>query len=243
MPILKAYPDDEEIVAQNAMMEFNKVRHEKSVNGQSVAGKSVKSARSASRSINKGNKWEEEEQVEDEASDITLHTCYEVEGIEKDEQDLDAIILSAMEQKLANLNRRRRAERVAAFCSAASRGEINKVQRGMRNGVHIDETDTNGRTALHCAAAEGQLEVVRYLIMCDASIDIQDNFKNTPLNDAVRHKQDEVASELRKSGAASLTLPGYEMGVKMCTMAHQGDMIGLKRLLQNRVDVNISVRG
>jgi len=240
VPILKVYPDDEEIVAQNAMLEFNKVKQEKSISG-SVAGRSVKSARSLSRSVH-GKDWQDEEDMDDNGSEKTLHTFYEVAEVEKDEQDLDAIILSGIEQKLASLNRRRRAERITAFCNAGSRGEIKKLERGMRNGVHIDETDTNGRTALHCAASEGQLEAVRYLIRSDASIDIQDNMKNTPLNDAVRHKQDEVALELRKSGAVSLALPGYEMGVQMCTMAHDGDMNGLKRLLQNRVDVNIAVR-
>ena len=43
MLILKAYADDEEVVAQNAMGEFNKARRALSSHGGSTAGKSVKS--------------------------------------------------------------------------------------------------------------------------------------------------------------------------------------------------------
>ena len=111
----------------------------------------------------------------------------------------------------------------------------------MRNGVHIDETDVNGRTALHCAASEGRVETVRYLLEARASVNVQDSYKNTPLNDAVRHKRDIVAADLRKFGASALTLPGYELGVQMCQFAHDGDQDQLHRMLTNGVDVNTAV--
>jgi len=248
MPILKAYPDDEEVVAQNAMSEFQKVKQEKSINGASTAkGRSVKSG---ARSVASERRIVNEKVVlvvhsenddEDGASEKSLNTAYELdEGVDHENQNVDAVILSGIEQKLQNLNQRRRAERIAQFCNAASRGEIDKIDRGMRNGVHVDETDVNGRTALHCAASEGQLETVRHLIEARASINILDNYKNTPLNDAVRHKYDNVALELRKNGSMPVVLPGYEMGVQMCTFAFEGDKDQLHRMITNRVDVNIA---
>ncbi len=248
MPILKAYPDDEEVVAQNAMSEFQKVKQEKSVNGASTAkGRSVKSgARSVAserRIVNDRVVLLVKSEQDDDGggSEKSLNTAYELdEGADHDHQNVDAVILSGIEQKLQHLNTRRRAERIAQFCNAASRGEIDKIDRGMRNGVHVDETDVNGRTALHCAASEGQLETVRHLIEARASINIQDNYKNTPLNDAVRHKYDSVASELRKNGCMPIALPGYEMGVQMCTFAFEGDKDQLQRMISNKVDVNIA---
>jgi hypothetical protein len=53
MPVLKAYPEDEEIVAQNAMSDFQKVKIDKSVAGGSVRGRSVKSG---ARSVQSNNR-------------------------------------------------------------------------------------------------------------------------------------------------------------------------------------------
>ena len=245
MPILKAYPDDEEMVSQNAMSEFQKVKQEKSVNGNSTKGRSVKSGARSMISERKAEggvvRFVEPSEHED-GSDRSLNTAYENdENGEDAEQSVDRIILSGIEQKLASLNQRRKAERIAQFCNAGSRGEIDKIERGMRNGVHIDETDVNGRTALHCAASEGRVETVRYLLEARASVNVQDSYKNTPLNDAVRHKRDIVAADLRKFGASALTLPGYELGVQMCQFAHDGDQDQLHRMLTNGVDVNTAV--
>jgi hypothetical protein len=55
MPILKAYPDDEEIVAQNAMSDFQKVKYEKSVAGGSVKGRSDKGRSVQSRGGHRGS--------------------------------------------------------------------------------------------------------------------------------------------------------------------------------------------
>ena len=128
MPILKAYPDDEEVVAQNAMSEFQKVKQEKSVNGNSTKGRSIKSARSIQSERRFAPAIQTEGSVDDDMSDKTLATAYEDNSDGEEEQNIDAIILSGIEQKLASLNQRRKTERVAQFCSAASRGEIDKVR-------------------------------------------------------------------------------------------------------------------
>jgi len=127
MPILKAYPDDEDVVAQNAMSEFQKVKQEKSVNGNSIKGRSIKSARSIQSEHRVAQIIKTESSVDDDKSDKTLVTAYEDNSEAEEEQNIDAIILSGIEQKLATLNQRRKTERVAQFCNAASRGEIEKV--------------------------------------------------------------------------------------------------------------------
>ena len=38
-----------------------------------------------------------------------------------------------------------------------------------------------------------------------------------------------------------VTLPGYEMGVQMCTFAYEGDQDQLQRMLTNGVEVNTAV--
>ena len=239
--ILKVHPDDDEVVEQNAMSEFQKVRQAKGVHGGSsvISGaRSIMSQRKGARvqSLNK------DENESDDGSYRSLETADENKAdIEPVEQRQDAIVLSEIEQKLASLNERRRMERISQFCNAASCGEIDKLERSMRFGVHVDATDINGRTALHCAACEGRSETVRFLVEARASINIKDRFKNTPLNDAVRHKHDSVAALLCAFNAWPITLPGYEMGVQMCTCASEGDLDQLQRMIENDVDVKTAV--
>ena len=220
MPILKAYPDDEEVVAQNAMLEFQKAKREKSIHGNSTrGGRSVKSgARSVAseRKIVKDRILVVTQSDNDDGSDRSLKTAYEDEADDQGEQDVNAIIISGIEAKLQHLNKRRKTEKIAQFCNAASRGDLQKLHRLMRSGLHLDETDVNGRTALHCAASEGQLQTVQHLIEARASINVKDNYKNTPLNDAVRHKFDSVALELRENGCLPITLP-VRPGLRFCS--------------------------
>ena len=143
-----------------------------------------------------------------------------------------------MAETLNILHQRRKVEHVSAFCLAAAQGQVGKLERSIRYGVHVDDTDSNGRCALHCAASEGQAAAVKYLIEAKASLNIKDKYENTPLNDAVRQKHDAVAAELRRGGAYALTMPGFKMGVQMCISAFNGDLKQLKRMLNNDVDVN-----
>lgn len=143
-----------------------------------------------------------------------------------------------MAETLDVLHQRRKVEHISAFCLAASQGQVDKLERLIRYNVHVDDTDSNGRCALHCAASEGQVAAVKYLIEAKASLNIKDKHENTPLNDAVRQKHDAVAAELRRGGAYALTMPGFKMGVQMCISAFNGDLKQLKRMLNNDVDVN-----
>ena len=127
------------------------------------------------------------------------------------------MIPTYIEQKLEFLTRRRKSERISRFCSAATRGEIEKLERCIRVDVAIiNDSDMNGRTALHCAASEAQVGAISFLLEARANVNVLDNYKNTPLNDAVRGKHDTVASLLKKFGARSLSRLGFEMGVCMC---------------------------
>ena len=100
LPILKAYPDDEEVVAQNAMSEFQKVKQEKSINGNSTKGRSVKSGRSrgqmsiaSERKIVQLQLPEEGVKEDEDGTEKSLETAYELENVEKQaqEQNIDQI--------------------------------------------------------------------------------------------------------------------------------------------------------
>ena len=57
----------------------------------------------------------------------------------------------------------------------------------IESGTPVTVTDADNRTALHHAAAKGDLEIIEYLIVKGAKLDAVDNFGLTPLGEAGRH--------------------------------------------------------
>ena len=53
----------------------------------------------------------------------------------------------------------------------------------------INESDYEGRTALHIAASEGHLNIVKYLVNHGSDVDIKDSRGNTALDDAIRENK------------------------------------------------------
>lgn len=62
--------------------------------------------------------------------------------------------------------------------------------------------DYDGRTTLHLAVAEGQMEVVRILLERGALVDVVDRWGSTPLLEALRLKDMKTAKLLVDKGAA-----------------------------------------
>merc|ERR1711924_164133 len=56
--------------------------------------------------------------------------------------------------------------------------------------------DNDGRTALHCACADGALEVVQVMVQEGARMDIQDDDGYKPIHHAVLNNHDEIVKFL-----------------------------------------------
>ena len=129
------------------------------------------------------------------------------------------------------------------MCKAAFSGNLEDIQRLVSNGVDTNETDYDGRTALHLAASEGKMEVLKYLVDVKANIMCRDRFGCTPLEDAVRHHFDilhaEEAQKLLRDRGATLSGEGLKYVVKMCEYAAEGDVSRIRVLAQNGVDVSL----
>jgi glutaminase len=109
------------------------------------------------------------------------------------------------------------------MCVAAFAGDVEQIQRLIRNGVDPDAADYDGRTALHLATCEGRVEVVTYLLSAKCNITCKDRFGGTPLEDAVRHNfnlsnASQVQALLRDHGA-SLMQSETNYTIKMCCAA------------------------
>ena len=56
--------------------------------------------------------------------------------------------------------------------------------------IDFNKSDYDKRTAIHLAAAEGQLEIVKYLLEKGVNKDIKDRWGNTPLSEAKQRNGD-----------------------------------------------------
>ena len=82
---------------------------------------------------------------------------------------------------------------------AASYGDTTKLLRHYYQGDDMNEGDYDGRTALHLAAADGQLNAVKLLLkQCNVNPDPKDRWGQTPLEEAQRVGHTEIVTEIKK---------------------------------------------
>eukprot|EP00238_Polyblepharides_amylifera_P005249 CAMPEP_0196572806 /NCGR_PEP_ID=MMETSP1081-20130531/2786_1 /TAXON_ID=36882 /ORGANISM="Pyramimonas amylifera, Strain CCMP720" /LENGTH=540 /DNA_ID=CAMNT_0041890247 /DNA_START=3 /DNA_END=1625 /DNA_ORIENTATION=+ len=153
--------------------------------------------------------------------------------------NFDALVGGKVGDAIKVLKDRRKSDRINQVFEAVRRNDIEGVKSRLSGGdIFVNETNIDNRSALHIACSEGVVDVVRLLLSMGADPNLLDNFKNTPLNDAVRHKHDRVAEILRQQCNVSLIMQGANAAVKLCKAAAAGNIVDLRRLLDNRVDVN-----
>lgn len=77
----------------------------------------------------------------------------------------------------------------------ASFGNLGAVKTLIAEGANENTTDLDGRSPLHYASIEGQLDIVKYLVELNVQIDKKDNKQRTPL-DLVLKKIDSQMNRL-----------------------------------------------
>ncbi|KAL4435944.1 hypothetical protein ABPG77_000706 [Micractinium sp. CCAP 211/92] len=78
-------------------------------------------------------------------------------------------------------------EEASLLCNCVFGGEFGLLKRLLRAGAHVDQGDYDLRTALHIAAAEGNLPAVELLVNAGhANPFVRDRWGNTPLDEARR---------------------------------------------------------
>ncbi|NEQ49037.1 MAG: glutaminase A [Leptolyngbya sp. SIO3F4] len=80
---------------------------------------------------------------------------------------------------------------------SASNGDMDELHRLESEGISLDLADYDGRTPLHLAVCENQVEVIDYLLMHCENLEPKDRWGNTPLKDAENAGHKEIAQKLR----------------------------------------------
>ena len=131
---------------------------------------------------------------------------------------------------------RKRNKKVVQFVTAAAGGNLDEVKRLLDSkDVEVDDGDYDKRTAIHLAASNGHLHIVRALLDLGANWNMQDRYGGTPLDDAIRHEHDHVVTFLQQRGAV---MDLEDAGNKLCDCAARGDLAALKRFVESGVDPN-----
>ncbi len=88
------------------------------------------------------------------------------------------------------------------FMAAASEGDNEEVAMMLRLGnISINEGDNDRRTALHAAAANGHLHVIKLLCESGANVKVTDRWGGSPLDDAKFYGHKECEDLLQQFGA------------------------------------------
>ena len=93
------------------------------------------------------------------------------------------------------------------LCEAASTADVDKLREYVVSGAPVNKGDYDNRTAMHLAASEGLVEVVKFLILeAEAYPNPVDRWGFSPMDDAMRHKHVEVVEFLKDNGGLLFTL-------------------------------------
>jgi len=124
------------------------------------------------------------------------------------------------------------------ICEVASTGNLQMLRHMVHNGATVCYRDLNKRTPLHVSAAEGHLDVVKFLLLQPGTnINARDKNDFTPLLDAVVNGHHGVAEHLKARGG---TISECQLAHLMNTAASTGDSRALKRLIRWTGHVNVS---
>ena len=89
------------------------------------------------------------------------------------------------------------------MCEAAGRGDLDRLNRLLENGILANLGDYDGRTPLHLAAASGNMRVVEFLVSKLADVSAQDLNGATPADDAVTSERTLVTQVRQRTRACA----------------------------------------
>eukprot|EP00441_Pelagodinium_beii_P023670 CAMPEP_0197665036 /NCGR_PEP_ID=MMETSP1338-20131121/58994_1 /TAXON_ID=43686 ORGANISM="Pelagodinium beii, Strain RCC1491" /NCGR_SAMPLE_ID=MMETSP1338 /ASSEMBLY_ACC=CAM_ASM_000754 /LENGTH=442 /DNA_ID=CAMNT_0043243787 /DNA_START=176 /DNA_END=1504 /DNA_ORIENTATION=- len=130
-----------------------------------------------------------------------------------------------------------------ALCDAASRGDKKILRMLHKRGVNVDNGDYDKRTAMHLAAAEGQLEALKCLAEnCKADVNVKDRWSGSPLDDALRTGNDQVFEYLKAKGAVSgkISTVKAEDATALCDCGFSGNTDHIKEMIEHGLDINLA---
>ncbi|KAL3535816.1 hypothetical protein ACH5RR_004277 [Cinchona calisaya] len=133
-----------------------------------------------------------------------------------------------------NMLARGRMDLPLSLCFATLRGDDLLLHHLLKRGLDPNESDNNGRTALHIAASKGNENCVLLLLDFGADPNSKDSDGNVPLWEAMLGKHELVIKLLRDNGAK---ITFGDVGQFACTAAEQNNLKLLQEIARLGGDV------
>eukprot|EP01129_Flabellula_baltica_P016657 TRINITY_DN9000_c0_g1_i1.p1 TRINITY_DN9000_c0_g1~~TRINITY_DN9000_c0_g1_i1.p1 ORF type:complete len:1360 (+),score=378.94 TRINITY_DN9000_c0_g1_i1:114-4193(+) len=118
---------------------------------------------------------------------------------------------------------------------ACASGDMEKLVSLTEAGADLNGCDYDQRYPLHLAAAEGHLDVVKFLVSKGCNIHVSDRWGNSPISEAAYGEKSDVVEFLKQSGGVM----SHGHGVSaMCIAAANDDFTQIKELVSKGHSVN-----
>ncbi|KAK2986594.1 hypothetical protein RJ640_029636 [Escallonia rubra] len=133
-----------------------------------------------------------------------------------------------------NMLARGRMDLPLSLCFAALRGDDLLLHQLLKRGLDANESDNNGRTALHIAASKGNENCVLLLLDYGVDPNSRDSEGNVPLWEAILGNHAAVTKILADNGA---NITSGDIGLFACTAAEKNSVELLEKIVQYGGDV------
>ncbi|EOY30954.1 K+ transporter 1 [Theobroma cacao] len=149
-------------------------------------------------------------------------------------KDMNDPIMEGVLMETENMLARGRMDLPVNLCFATLRGDDLLLHQLLKRGLDPNESDNNGRTALHIAAMKGSENCVLLLLDYGADPNCKDSEGIVPLWEAMSAGHNKATKLLKENGANINT---GDVGHYACTAAEQNNIVLLKEILRYGGDV------
>ncbi|KAL8189630.1 hypothetical protein R6Q57_029196 [Mikania cordata] len=149
-------------------------------------------------------------------------------------KDINDPVMEGVLLETEHMLARGRMDLPLSLCFAALRGDDLLLQKLLERGLDPNESDNNGRTALHIAASQGNINCVLLLLDHGADPNSRDSEGNVPLWEAILGNHESVTTILKDNGA---TLFSGDVGQFSCIAAEQNKLYTLKQIINHGGDI------
>ncbi|KAA8523054.1 hypothetical protein F0562_009477 [Nyssa sinensis] len=150
---------------------------------------------------------------------------------QKDDPIMEGVLVET-----ENMLTRGRMDLPLSLCFATLRGDDLLLHRLLKRGLDPNESDNNGRTALHIAASKGNENCVLLLLDYGADPNSRDSEGNIPLWEAISANHEPVIKLLTDNGG---NISSGDVAQFACTAAQQNNLELLKEIVRHGGDVTL----